>query len=158
MAYSIGTAAKLVDIPPSTIRYYDAQGLLPALGRNAGGLRMFEHADIESLRMIECLKKSGMPIKDICQFMKWCSAGDSSLEERLQMFNERKAAVQQQMDELHRTLDVIEYKCWYYQTALDAGTEQASREMPFDLMPPHIAKLKHEYFPDHPAEDQEGVA
>lgn len=158
MAYSIGAAAKLVDIPPSTIRYYDAEGLLPSLGRNAGGLRIFEHADIESLRMIECLKKSGMPIKDICQFMKWCSEGDGSLPERLQMFEERKAAVQQQMDDLRRTLDVIEYKCWYYRTAVDAGTEQVSRDMPLDLMPSDIADLKQEYFPDHQAEDQNGVA
>jgi DNA-binding transcriptional MerR regulator len=158
MAYSIGAAAKLIGIPPSTIRYYDAEGLLPSLERNAGGLRVFQHTDIESLRMIECLKKSGMPIKDICQFMKWCSEGDGSLQERLHMFNERKAAVLQQIDDLQRTLDVIEYKCWYYQTATDAGTEQVLRNMPLDLMPPNIAELKQKYFPAHSAEEQGGAA
>jgi hypothetical protein len=39
------------------------------------------------------------------------------------MFMERKANVEAQMEELKKTMEVIEHKCWYYKTALDAGTE-----------------------------------
>lgn len=149
MTYSIGAAASIIGIPTSTIRYYDKEGLLPLLSRNKGGLRMFEQSDIEMLFMIECLKKSGMSIKDICQFMKWCSAGDDTLQERLAMFKAQRAAVEDQIAALQRTLGIIDYKCWYYQTAVNAGTERVPAEMSPDQMPPEIAKLKREYFSEH---------
>ena len=147
MTYSIGAAAEMLGVAPSTIRYYDKEGLLPNIGRNAGGLRVFEQHDIESLRMIECLKRTGMSIKDIGRFMEWCGQGDETLEERLNMFHERKAAVEEQMARLQDTLEVIEYKCWYYETAMAAGTEQAPRTMPLDKMPADIRALKEKHFP-----------
>ena len=64
-----------------------------------------------------------MPIKDIRQFFHWIDEGDNSLEERYEMFLERKAAVETQMAELQQVMDTINYKCWYYETALKAGTE-----------------------------------
>lgn len=160
MAYSIGAAAQAIGIPASTIRYYDKEGLLPSLSRNEGGLRVFEQSDMDSLFMIECLKKSGMPIKDICQFMKWCSEGDSTLQQRLDMFRERRAAVEDQIAALQRTLDVIDYKCWFYETAVEAGTDSAPKGMTLDEMPREIAELKRKYFPECVAEglEQGGAA
>lgn len=155
MSFSIGTAAKMTGVPASTIRYYEREGLLPSLGRSEGGQRTFESEDIEALEMIGCLKKSGMPVRDIALFMERCAEGDGTLRERLEMFLERRTAVRQQMAELQQTLDVIEYKCWYYQTAVDAGTEQAVRVMPLEGIPETMAKLKQTYFPDHMKEPRE---
>ena len=76
------------------------------------------------LRVIECLKKSGMSIKDIRQFSEWVLMGDDSLQERYEMFLERKKAVEAQMADLQKTLDFINHKCWYYETAIEAGTEK----------------------------------
>lgn len=64
-----------------------------------------------------------MPIKDIKKFIDWCSQGDTTLQQRYEMFLERKAAVEAQIQELQKTIDVIDYKCWYYKTALESGTE-----------------------------------
>ena len=69
-----------------------------------------------------------MPIKDIREFLHWCALGDESLSQRYQMFLERKAAVEAQMEQLRRTMEVIEYKCWYYKTALEAGTEAVHKK------------------------------
>lgn len=159
MTFSIGAAAKMTGVPASTIRYYEREGLLPSLGRSEGGQRTFEPEDIEALEMIGCLKMSGMPIRDIALFMERCSEGDETLRERLEMFLERRTAVRQQMTELQQTLDIIEYKCWYYQTAMDAGTEQAVRIMPLEQIPENMAKLKQTYFPDPKKErGKEGAA
>jgi DNA-binding transcriptional MerR regulator len=123
MTYTIGEVAKLLNLSVFTIRYYDKEGLLPFIERNSCGKRIFSEADLSTLHIIECLKLTGMPIKEIKRFIDWCSQGDASLEQRYNMFLERKAAVEAQMQELKKTLEVIEYKCWYYKTALDAGTE-----------------------------------
>ena len=124
MSYTIKEAAEIMNVTPTTLRYYDKQGLLPFMGRRESGYRIFSENDILMLRVIECLKKSGMPIKDIRQFTEWVLQGDASLQERYHMFLERKQAVEKQMAELQETLDFINHKCWYYETAIEAGTEK----------------------------------
>ncbi len=64
-----------------------------------------------------------MPIKEIKNFIDWCSEGDSTLQQRYDLFMERKAAVKAQLEELNKTMELINHKCNYYMTALDAGTE-----------------------------------
>ncbi len=124
MPYTIKQAAELTNLTPVTLRYYDKQGLLPFMERKESGYRIFSDGDIAMLRVIECLKKSGMSIKDIRQFSEWVLMGDDSLQERYEMFLERKKAVEAQMAELQKTMDFINHKCWYYETAIEAGTEK----------------------------------
>jgi DNA-binding transcriptional MerR regulator len=159
MAYSIGAAARIMGVAPSTLRYYDKEGLLPRVERNAGGLRVFSEQDMGTLRMIECLKRTGLSIKDIRRFMQWCEQGDDTIEQRLQMFHERKAAVEEQMRALQATMDMIEYKCWYYETAENAGTEATLHDMPLEDMPPRIQELRRTYYPQTlPHKEGEGAA
>jgi DNA-binding transcriptional MerR regulator len=121
--YSISEVAKELNLTTYTLRYYDKEGLMPFVERTPNGTRLFKESDIDALKIIECLKATGMPIKEIKDFIDWCSDGDSTLQQRYDMFMERKANVEAQMEELKKTMEVIKHKCWYYKTALDAGTE-----------------------------------
>lgn len=121
--YTIKEVAKIMELPASTIRYYDKQGLLPFVERSEAGYRQFTEEDLRHLCIIECLKSTGMPIKEIKQFTCWLQQGDASLKQRYQMFLERKKAVEEQMEQLQKTMEIINYKCWYYETAIAAGTE-----------------------------------
>lgn len=145
MHYSIGQVSSSTGIAVSTLRYYDKEGLFPAIGRSNGGIRIFTETEIEVIKMIECLKATGMPIKDIKQFFNWCREGDASLQKRLDMFKERLTAVTRQMEELQRTMDTVKYKCWYYTTAVAAGSENAAVNIPFEEMPEEIQKYKQNY-------------
>lgn len=122
--YSISEVAKKLNLTSYTLRYYDKEGLMPFVERTSSGIRMFKESDIDFLKIIQCLKSTGMPIKDIKEFIQWCSDGDSTLEQRYSMFLERKASVEAQLEELRKTMEVIEHKCTYYKTAIDAGTEE----------------------------------
>lgn len=124
MEYSIGEAAQKAGISASTLRYYEKEGLLPSIKRDKNGIRFFTDEDLQSLRIIECLKATEMPIKDIRKFIDLCADGDNSLQERYELFLDRKAAVQKQIAELQEVAKVIDFKCWYYQTAIEAGTEK----------------------------------
>ena len=66
--YSIGQVSEMFNLPISTIRYYDKEGLFPGIERRSGN-RVFSEREVEALRVIECLKASGLEIKDIKQFM-----------------------------------------------------------------------------------------
>lgn len=122
MTYSIGQISQNMNIVPSTLRYYESEGLLPSVTRTKGGIRMYGENDLERLRVIECLKKSGLSIRDIRQFMDWCEEGDSTIEKRLELIKRRQEAVQAQIEQLKTTLGFLDYKRWYYETARQAGT------------------------------------
>ena len=126
--YSISEVANELNLTVYTLRYYDKEGLLPFVERTASGTRLFKESDVEALKIIECLKSTGMPIKEIKHFIDWCSDGDSTLQQRYDMFIERKAIVEAQMEELKKTMELIEHKCFYYKTALDVGTEDIHKK------------------------------
>ena len=138
--YTIGQISKMFDIPVSTLRYYDNEGLFPHLVRD-GNIRKFGDAEIESLHIIECLKKSGLEIKDIKQFFRWVSEGSSTYANRKELFELRKTAVEEEMRALEKTLAMLQFKCWYYDKAMQDGSEDQIREMLPDRLPPEIQKL-----------------
>lgn len=123
MKYTIKEVSELLDLPSTTIRYYDKEGLLPFIERKESGYRQFKEEDVVMLKVIECLKKTGMPIKEIKQFSKWVQQGDASLEKRYLLFAERKMILEKQIADLQETLAFVNHKSWYYQTAIEAGTE-----------------------------------
>ncbi|WP_440896640.1 MerR family transcriptional regulator [Amphibacillus sp. Q70] len=127
MSYSISDVAKKLNLTISTLRYYDREGLIPFVERTANGTRVFKDSDIDLLKVVQCLKSSGMAIKDIKTFIEWASAGDSTLQQRYDLFIGQKAVVEKQMEELEKTLDLINHKCHYYQVALEAGTENVHK-------------------------------
>lgn len=144
MSYSIGEVSGMTGIAISTLRYYDREGLFPSIERSNGGIRKFSDMELETLRMIECLKITDMPIKDIRQFLDWCQKGDSTLGQRRDMFYERLDVMNKKMAELQKVIDTIKFKCWYYDTAVDAGTADVPQNMPIDDMPEDIQAYKQE--------------
>lgn len=121
MNYTIGEVANLLDTNASTIRYYDKEGLLPTVERDRGGARKFNEEDISFLRLIQCLKASGMTIKDIKQFVDWTIDGDETIKQRQKMFHKQKERVEEEMARLQHSLDMVNYKCWFYDTAVKLG-------------------------------------
>ena len=142
MFYSIGDVAKRTGIAISTLRYYDREGLFPDMDRSSGGIRVFSEKELGTLKVIECLKSSGMSIVAIREFLNWCREGDASLEKRRAMFHERLAEVDKQMEELQRTKNMIRFKCWYYDTAVAAGTEEGMQDLPPEQIPEELRGYK----------------
>lgn len=138
--YSIGQVSKMFDLPISTIRYYDKEGLFPEIKRESG-IRKFSDKALESLRIIECLKKSGLEIKDIKQYMDWCQQGSGTYEKRKELFENQKKQVEKEIEKLNKTLAMLNFKCWYYDTAIADGNENRINEMKPNNFPPEIQKL-----------------
>ena len=135
MSYTVGEIAKLIGITPSTLRYYDKEGLLPFVKRSSGGIRIFEQKDYEWLQIIESLKHTGMQLRDIRKYIDLAMQGDETIQSRLQLFIKQREIVKKQMAVLQQTLDILDFKCWYYETAKAAGTTAVPREMQLDEIP-----------------------
>lgn len=138
--YTIGQISEMFDLPISTLRYYDKEGLFPNIARESG-IRKFSETEIEALRVIECLKKTGMEIKDIKQFMDWCAAGPSTYSNRKELFEDRKKALEKQLHELEKNMAMIKFKCWYYEQAISDGNEDRLNTMIPDNLPADIKVL-----------------
>ena len=59
MEYSIKEVSQMTNIPATTLRYYDKEGLLPFLERKESGYRVFHDSDLTMLQLLECLKSTG---------------------------------------------------------------------------------------------------
>ena len=138
--YTIGQVSEMFNIPISTLRYYDKEGLFPNIHRESG-IRKFDEEEIEALRIIECLKKSGLEIKIIKQFMQWCEQGSETYIQRKNLFVKQKETVEAEIERLKHVLDVIEYKCWYYDEAIKDGNEDRLNTMKIEDMPDKIREI-----------------
>ena len=137
--YTIGQVSEMFRLPISTLRYYDKEGLFPDLQRDSG-IRKFEEKEIEALRVIECLKKSGLEIKDIKQFMEWCAQGSQTYIQRRELFLKQQKRVESEIEHMNQVLDMLKFKCWYYGEAIKDGSEERIRSVRPEDMPEEIKK------------------
>ena len=119
--YTIGQVSTMFDLPVSTLRYYDKEGFFPNLERK-GNIRYFSDNE----------------------FFLWVSEGSASYEKRKELFESRKSAVETEIQELQKTLSLLKFKCWYYETAMKDGNEDAINAMLPDKLPENIQKLYNE--------------
>ena len=143
--YSIGEISKMFQLPISTLRYYDKEGLFPHLKR-VNGVRQFSESEIETLRVIDCLKKSGLEIKEIKEYMSLCSLGNTTLKQRKEIFEKQKEEVLQEMEKLQKVLSMLNYKCGYYDQAIEKKDEAYVQALSFNQFPPQIQQYyKHSH-------------
>jgi DNA-binding transcriptional MerR regulator len=83
-----------------------------------------------------------MPVKEIKAFIDLYRAGDSTIEERLRIVQERREAILAQLEDLKLALDFISYKCWFYEVARESGTCETPRNMPEEELPEDIRRIK----------------
>ena len=104
-----------------TIRYYDRLGLLGELHRGSGGVRAFEPDDLGWLRILRCLRETGMSMVDLRRF---CALdGDREPAARRALLEGHREAVLERMERTRRELEVIEGKIAAYARAEQAGQQ-----------------------------------
>ena len=137
--YTIGQVSEMFGLPVSTLRYYDRQGLFPNMQRSSG-IRKFSDRELETLRVIECLKRSGLEIKDIKQFMDWCVEGPATYHQRKELFEKQKKTVEAEIERMSKVLDMLKYKCWFYEESIARGSDTEVRKLIPDHLPEEIRR------------------
>ena len=143
MSYLIKDVAKMMNVKPSTLRYYDKEGLLPGIKRK-NGIRVFEEEDFKWLRVLNCLKNTNMPIKKIREYVELSKQGDASLEKRYALIKEQKQNILKQIEEFKYYLKEVNYKEWYYETALRLGSEAKVKAIVSDSATMELDKIPKE--------------
>ena len=82
--------------------------------------------------------------RDIRQYIEMALQGDDTIDLRLAMFHHQQEVLKQQMVELQHTMEMVDYKCWYYETAKEAGTVDAPQKMELSEVPERFRKIRQE--------------
>ncbi len=112
--YTINDIAKICDISVYTIRFYDKEGLLPFVTRNSSGNRQFSEEDLDLVKLICCLKNTGMQVKEIKQYIDLCMQGEVTAAARRQIMDDHRKAILRQIDDLKKNLTIVNLKIGFY--------------------------------------------
>ncbi|WP_248928000.1 MerR family transcriptional regulator [Paenibacillus hamazuiensis] len=112
--FSISEASAMLNIPESTIRYYEKKGLLPLIERDEAGRRLFSDDQISLLETVIRLKNTHMPISGIKQYIDWVIEGESTTRLRLEMMKKHKQAVLAEISLMTESLKGIDVKITRY--------------------------------------------
>ncbi len=120
MKYTIAEIALKTGLTSYTLRYYDKEGLLPTMERDKNGNRIFTETELETIKIICCLKETGMQIKDIKKFIKWQTAGKDTLHKRDKMLRAHREFVLNSIKRMEQNLIILDEKLEYFSRACEA--------------------------------------
>jgi DNA-binding transcriptional MerR regulator len=112
--YSIGEAAKATGMTTHTLRYYERIGLMPSIDREAAGRRRYSQSDLDFVGFLTLLRKTGMPIREMVEFVRLMQQGDGSVADRAAMLERHRSQLLAEMDELGRFMAALDAKIAFY--------------------------------------------
>lgn len=127
--YTMKQACELTNLPYETLKFYCNEGLVPNVRRDKNNYRIFSDRNIRWINNLNCLKRCGMSIKNIKEYLALCLEGESSIPQRMEMLAVHRKDLVKKLDELNKNLAYLDYKNQFYQDVLD-------KKIPFDI--PHV--------------------
>jgi DNA-binding transcriptional MerR regulator len=122
MTRTIQDAAAETGVSRDTLRYYERIGILPGISRSKSGHRRFTDDDMGWIKLVQCLRATGMPIEDLHAYAELVQQGDATAPERLRLLQDHRRRIQEDMAELATTLDLVERKISGYDQLLARRT------------------------------------
>ncbi|MFN2747368.1 MerR family transcriptional regulator [Bacillus sp. z60-18] len=114
MGYSIKEVAEKVGLPTHTLRYYEKEGLLPFIKRDANGNRIFEEKDLSWLELVICLRKTDIALSELRDIVNLTREGDWTVPKRKQILEQHKEKMLEKQRDLDRAFIKIDEKIIYY--------------------------------------------
>lgn len=101
-----------------TLRYYERVGLIPAVNRNESGIRDYNETDLKRVEFIKCMRSAGLPIEALIEYISLVLQGDRTIEARKDILKEQRELLVTRMEEMQKTLSILDYKISIYEDAL----------------------------------------
>ena len=105
-------------ISADTLRYYERIGLIPPVTRNGSGVREYSDLDLRRVKFIKCMRGAGLPIETLIEYVGLAQQGEETIEARKDILIEQREQLQAKMEEMQKTLELLEYKISVYENAM----------------------------------------
>ncbi len=104
-----------------TLRYYERMGVIPKVGRSAGGIRQYDEDAIGWIKHAVCMRNAGMPVERLVEYTKLCKQGDGTFAERRKLLMEVRDEIHVKLKNYEDALEKLDYKIAKYDEALQTG-------------------------------------
>jgi DNA-binding transcriptional MerR regulator len=125
----IGEVSKKYDLSTDTLRFYEKVGLIPPVNRNQSGIRDYSEADLRRVEFIKCMRGAGLPIEALTQYMNLVMQGDKTIEARKEILIDQRDLLVARIQEMQKTLDLLNYKISVYEEALLKKEQEIVQEV-----------------------------
>ena len=127
--YTIKDVAEKMDVSEHTLLFWSKSGFFPFVKRDKNNIRMFSEDDLAWVRIVKCLRSVGTENKAIKRYIDLCIQGDSTIKERYQIILDTKAKALEQLEELHKQIDLLNYKENFYKNLIKNNLKDAWNPM-----------------------------
>ena len=117
--YTMKQTCKLTNLPYETLKFYCNEGLIPNIKRDKNNYRVFDERNIRWINNMQCLKRCGMSIKEMKDYLKLCLEGQPTIPARMEMLAKHRKELLAKINELNENLAYLDYKNEFYQNVLD---------------------------------------
>lgn len=124
--YSMKETCKQVGMTYETLKFYCNEGLIPNVQRDKNNYRIFDDNNINWIKSLLCLKKCGMSISEMKDYLDLCIQGQSTIPERKIMLEKKQKDLELKKKEIEDSLDFINWKQNFYNSVLDGKTDYYS--------------------------------
>ena len=116
--YTIKEVADMMDISEHTLRFWAKNGFIPDIERDRNNIRLFFEHTLGWVKIVECLRNVGVDLKSVKRYIDLCLIGDSTIQERYEIILDTKKKALEQMEDLKKQLEWLDYKENYYKTLI----------------------------------------
>jgi MerR family transcriptional regulator, aldehyde-responsive regulator len=114
----IAEVSEQYGISADTLRYYERVGLIPHVHRSESGIRNYNELDLRRVDFIKCLRKAGLPIEVLIEYMGLVQQGDQTIQARKEILKKQRNLLATRMEEMQKTLDILDHKIEVYENAV----------------------------------------
>jgi DNA-binding transcriptional MerR regulator len=118
MNMRIAEVSEKFGVSTDTLRYYERVGLILPVNRNGSGIRDYTEIDLKRVEFIKCMRSAGLPIEALIEYINLIQQGDSTIEARKEILKEQRELLVNRMNEMQKTLEILNYKISIYEDAL----------------------------------------
>ena len=87
--YNMKDVCDKTNLSYETLRYYCNLGLVPNVKRDKNNYRLFDDRDVAWINGLQCLRKCGLSIKELQDYMELAKKGKSTILQRKAMLDSK---------------------------------------------------------------------
>ena len=130
MMYTMMQVCKETDMTYQALKFYCNEGLIPNVKRDKNNRRVFDERDVKWIKDLVCLKKCGMSIQEMKDYLALCLQGQSTIPQRQKMLDKKREALLTSMEELKGCVNYIDWKQNFYNDVLSGKRPYESKLIP----------------------------
>ena len=116
--YTMMQVCRGANMTYETLKYYCNEGLVPNVKRDGNNRRVFDQRDVKWIQDLVCLKKCGMSIQEMKDYLALCLQGEGTIPQRKEMLAQKQAALLASIQELEDSVAYIDWKQSFYDEVL----------------------------------------